>query len=156
MTAQHNTGQKGRERLMKAIKTTYHGPTNTKGSRIIASDEDGNRITIPYPCGLSNVAAHKKAARALCEKMKWVGKMVSGSLKNGYVFVFVDYVVVRYSKTDNLAEQQANAHLISAAPDLLEACKRLLRQYEIAAPHYQNVEAVSVVKIAISKAEGRE
>jgi hypothetical protein len=75
---------------MKAIVTTYHGPTNTKGSRITASDEDGNRITISYPYELSGEAVHRKAAEALKEKMNWQGELVSGSLKNGYVFVFVN------------------------------------------------------------------
>ncbi len=73
---------------MKAIVTKYHGPTNMRGSRITASDEDGNRITIPYPHELSGEDVHRKAANALCTKMKWNGKLVAGSLKNGYVFVF--------------------------------------------------------------------
>ena len=33
-------------------------------------------------------------------------------------------------------EAQANACLIAAAPDLLEACKRMLRQYKIVDPQY--------------------
>ena len=33
---------------MKAIITKYIGPTDTRGSRIKASDEDGNSITIGY------------------------------------------------------------------------------------------------------------
>jgi hypothetical protein len=74
---------------MKAIRTKYKGPTNTRGSRIIASDEDGNRVTISYPYELSGEAVHRKAADALCTKMGWTGKLESGSLKNGYVFVFV-------------------------------------------------------------------
>ena len=73
---------------MKAIVTKYHGPTNFKGSRITASDEDGNRITISYPYELSGEAVHRKAAVALCEKMGWTGELLGGSLKNGYVFVF--------------------------------------------------------------------
>lgn len=73
---------------MKAIKTKYKGPTNTRGSRIIASDEDGNRIAIPYPYELSGEDCHSKAAYALCEKMNWKGKLVGGSVKNGYIFVF--------------------------------------------------------------------
>ena len=73
---------------MKAIKTKYKGPTNTRGSRIIASDEDGNKVTISYPYELSGEAVHRKAADALCAKMGWTGNLVSGSLKNGYVFVF--------------------------------------------------------------------
>jgi len=73
---------------MKAIVTKYHGPTNNRGSRITASDEDGNKITIPYPYELSGEDVHRKAAEALCQKMNWPGKLVAGSLKNGYVFVF--------------------------------------------------------------------
>ena len=75
---------------MKAILTRYKGPTDFKGSRIIASDEDGNRITISYPHELTGEAVHRKAADALCEKMGWTGKLVGGSLKNGYVFVFAE------------------------------------------------------------------
>ncbi len=73
---------------MKAIKTKYLGPTDTRGSRISASDEDGNRITIPYPHELNNDRGHLAAAEALCRKMKWSGELNGGSLKNGYVFTF--------------------------------------------------------------------
>src|SRR5208282_2036790 len=76
------------ENHMKAIKTKYKGPTNTRGSRIIASDEDGNRVTISYPYQLSGEAVHLAAAKALCDKMGWTGDLIGGSLKNGYVFVF--------------------------------------------------------------------
>jgi hypothetical protein len=74
---------------MKAIITKYHGPTHTKGSRISASDEDGNRVTVSKNHSLNSETAHRVAAEALCLKMRWTGKMVSGSIKNGYVFVFV-------------------------------------------------------------------
>jgi hypothetical protein len=73
---------------MKAIQTTYKGPTNTRGSRIIASDCDGNKVTIPYPYDLSGSEVHRKAADALCAKMQWKGEMIGGWLKNGMVFVF--------------------------------------------------------------------
>jgi len=76
---------------MKAIITKYHGPTNFKGSRISASDEDGNRITIPYPSELDwrDGEPHRAAAQSLCEKMNWKGSLVGGSVKGGYAFVFV-------------------------------------------------------------------
>jgi len=74
---------------MKAIETRYHGPTNTRGSRISASDQDGNRISISYPYELSGEAVHRKAANALCSKMNWPGKLAAGATKRGYVFVFV-------------------------------------------------------------------
>ena len=73
---------------MKGIVTKYLGPTNYKGSRIVASDCDGNRVAISYPSELTGEAVHRKAAEALCEKMGWGGTLVSGSVKNGYVFVF--------------------------------------------------------------------
>ena len=77
---------------MKAIFTKYHGPTDTKGSRISASDSDGNRVSISYPYELSGEEVHRKAAQALCTKMNWKGSMVAGGHKNGYVFVFTDPV----------------------------------------------------------------
>jgi len=74
---------------MKAITTKYHGPTNTRGSRITASDLDGNRITISYPHELSGEAVYRAAAEALREKMGWKGELIGGAVKDGYVFVFV-------------------------------------------------------------------
>jgi len=73
---------------MKAIITKYISATNYKGARISASDGDGNKITIPYDNELSDAACYAKAAVALCKKMNWKGTLISGGLKNGYVFVF--------------------------------------------------------------------
>lgn len=75
---------------MKAIRTKYVGPTNTKGARIIADDGDGNKITISYPYEKSGEACHRKAAEALCAKMGWQGYLHSGCYKNNYYFVFGD------------------------------------------------------------------
>jgi len=74
---------------MKAILTKYHGPTDTRGSRVSASDEDGNRVSIPYPHELSGEAVHRKAADALCQKMGWAGELICGGIKTGYAFVWV-------------------------------------------------------------------
>lgn len=73
---------------MKAIQTKYHGPTNTRGSRISASDEDGNRVSIPYPHEMTGMDCHAKAAISLCNKMGWTGTLHGGALKNRFVFVF--------------------------------------------------------------------
>lgn len=75
---------------MKAIQTRYVGPGNVRGSRVIASDEDGNRATVSYDSSLSSEAAHFVAAKALCDKMGWTGMLVAGGIKNGYVFVWLD------------------------------------------------------------------
>lgn len=78
---------------MQAIITKYHGPTNTRGSRITAKCDAGS-VTIPYPHELSGEACHRKAAEALRNKLEWntefYGEMASGQLPSGeYVFVFV-------------------------------------------------------------------
>jgi len=76
---------------MKAILTKYLSPTNFRGARIKAWDEDGNSVTVSYPHELSGEECHKVAANALCDKMKWPGKetLTGGGVKGGYVFVFV-------------------------------------------------------------------
>jgi hypothetical protein len=75
---------------MKAIVTTYRGPTNTRGARIWASDQDGNRVSIPYPHELSPMNAHIEAAQKLCDKLNWQGERAVGAIKRGYVHVFVE------------------------------------------------------------------
>lgn len=73
---------------MKAITTKYHGPTDVKGSRIIAADEDGNRIIRSLDSARRHDEAHGDAALALCAKMGWTGKLVGGGIKGGMVWVF--------------------------------------------------------------------
>jgi hypothetical protein len=73
---------------MKAIFTKYHGPTNYKGSRITASDSDGNKVTIPYNYEVSDEDVYKLAADALMHKMGWTGELVGGWYTHGMVFVF--------------------------------------------------------------------
>lgn len=73
---------------MKAIMTKYKGPTNHHGSRIIASDEDGNRVIVPYNHALNSDQMHRAAADALCAKMGWTGELIQGGIRNGYVFVW--------------------------------------------------------------------
>ena len=75
---------------MKAIITKYVGPSNTRGSRVIASDEDGNKVTVGYDSALNSEQNHINAAVLLAKKMKWRGKMAFGHLKNNMVFVFID------------------------------------------------------------------
>jgi hypothetical protein len=67
---------------MKAIITKYLPATNTKPSRIKASD-GRNMSVIGYPHELSSQQAHAKAATALCKKMGWNWKMTGGGLENG-------------------------------------------------------------------------
>ena len=81
--------------ILQAIETKYHGPTNTRGARIIAVSASGVRVTIGYPYELSGVYCHAKAAEALARKLEWISEgaafedqFVAGSTQKGYVFVF--------------------------------------------------------------------
>jgi hypothetical protein len=81
---------------MKSIETTYHGPTNTRGSRISATDGD-NRVSVSYDSALSSEENHQKAAMELRTKLEWTGRMIGGHTKAGMVWVFVgggpEYVI---------------------------------------------------------------
>lgn len=75
---------------MKAIITKFHGPTNTRGSRISATDSDGNRVMVSSDHSLTSDGKHDAAALALCAKMKWHGTLQRGWIGNQAVYVFVD------------------------------------------------------------------
>ena len=56
-----------------AIRTRYHGPTDTKGARITASRAGdfilpAQRVTIPYPHELDRDEAHAAAAMAFLDR----------------------------------------------------------------------------------------
>lgn len=68
---------------MKAIQTKYTGPTDTRGSRMIATAEGGarpHRLSVPYDHALNIDENHAAAALALKNKMGWKGAMVGGGL----------------------------------------------------------------------------
>ena len=86
---------------MFAITTRYHGPTNFRGSRISATIHDGadfkRRVFVDYDYSLSPTgdAHHRVAAEEMCLRLTAEGftytnpdLMISGTTKDGYVFVF--------------------------------------------------------------------
>lgn len=76
---------------MDAIQTKFLPATNTRGARIKAWNSTGS-ITIPYPHELHGQAVHRAAAEALSAKQgtntPFFGKLLSGAVVGGYVFVF--------------------------------------------------------------------
>lgn len=79
---------------MKAITTKYSGPTDTRGSRVTATDGDGHRASVPYDDSTGgSQGAHRRAALLLCKKMDWNGceRLVGGATHKSqqYAFVFV-------------------------------------------------------------------
>jgi len=81
---------------MKAITVRYLCPTSFKGSRVKATDGDGNAVVLPYNDEVSREDAYDQAARALCAKMGWTGHdLVRGWYEGNayYVFLATDSVV---------------------------------------------------------------
>lgn len=72
----------------QAISVRYSGPTNTRGSKMIATSASGHRIMHPYEHGLDVAENAAQAAKALARKLGWKGVMVGGGTKDGFVFVF--------------------------------------------------------------------
>lgn len=67
-----------------------------------------------------------------------------------------DHLYVAYTIGGLGKEQEANASLISAAPDLLEACKRLLDAFYEDPLENDTASAVELAYDAIAKATGEE
>lgn len=76
--------------MRKAITTRYAGPTNTRGSRIIASAEKV-RVTMPYCHEYDDARNHLEAARMLAAKLGWHARFIGGRADNEDC-VFVAYV----------------------------------------------------------------
>lgn len=81
---------------MKAIETHFVGPSNTKGSRYVATDGDF-RVIIGASDSVRYEDNHRRAAMELIER-HWDGcwprrlasgdwSLVEGATKRGYVFV---------------------------------------------------------------------
>lgn len=67
-----------------------------------------------------------------------------------------DALVVAYAEDEQNDDWEANARLIAAAPDLLEACKIALAETLRANEHFKSVSpATAMLEAAIAKAEGR-
>lgn len=73
----------------KSIGVRYVGPTNYKGSRLIADDGGRNRVTVSYDYGLNHDELYASAALALMAKMGWTGTLIQGGGVGKYAAVFV-------------------------------------------------------------------
>ncbi len=77
--------------IRQAITTRFVGPTNRRGSRIIARAVAG-RKTVHWDHTLNIEANHAAAARRLAESFGWHGQWFGGGLptEDGYCFVLAE------------------------------------------------------------------
>lgn len=74
---------------MKAIITKYVPPTNYRGSKVKASEERQS-VTLDWSSELNSDENHQAAAKALCAKMNWHGRLVMGGMEKFNVHCFVE------------------------------------------------------------------
>lgn len=74
----------------QAIVTKYHGPTNSRGSRVSATAGPG-RLYFAWDHALDVTENHAVAARMYAEKFGWLDSsdFVGGGTEEGFVFVAV-------------------------------------------------------------------
>jgi len=53
------------------IRTRYHGPTDTRGSRVSATTVTGKRVYVPWDHALSIDDNHNAAARKAADLIAW-------------------------------------------------------------------------------------
>jgi hypothetical protein len=77
--------------MYKAIVTKYHGPTNTRPSRISAKADGLRAIFVSWDYSLSISKNHRKAAEAFAAQVGWMDGqcMTGGQIRPGEcAFVF--------------------------------------------------------------------
>lgn len=76
---------------MQAIRTRYYGPTDYRGSRIVA-DCDAGRVTMPYRYDLNTDGNHEAACGLLLDKLGWrppvYRPMAGGYYRGDFYWVF--------------------------------------------------------------------
>jgi hypothetical protein len=72
--------------IFQAIETKYIGPTNYRGSRIIATTPGGHRYTQQWDCALNIEANHYAAAEALRAKLDWPAIKAGCATAKGFAF----------------------------------------------------------------------
>lgn len=82
--------------MAKCIRVKYVGPTNTKGSRYIADDGDGNRVIVGIDHSMSCEENAERAAQALVKKLGWHGRYVEGHLGNDHVYVSAETTPIQF------------------------------------------------------------
>src|ERR1700749_1692009 len=87
------------------ILTRYIGPTNRRGSRIVADAGLKRRVILDYQPGLSSDQNHDLAARGLAMLFKWKGDLIKGHMENGRAYVFLP---------DKIQETISTAHHMKA------------------------------------------
>tara|TARA_R100000808_G_scaffold260_3_gene1576 strand:- start:6939 stop:7196 length:258 start_codon:yes stop_codon:yes gene_type:complete len=76
---------------MQSIITSFLGPTDHRGSRIIAKTSGGFKKTYPYDHRLSGEKNHASASLSLLKVLDWEGELIGGIIADSKMaWVFID------------------------------------------------------------------
>ncbi len=73
--------------MRQAVATRYIGPTNHRGTRVVAHCDAG-KLTVAWDYELDVEANHRAAALALITQLGWSGHWHGGSMHSGYVWTW--------------------------------------------------------------------
>ena len=73
--------------VYQSIETHWVGPTNTRGSRVVATTPHGTRLVHHWDYSLGFEGNHYAAAEALRAKLDWPAIKAGGSTKRGFAWV---------------------------------------------------------------------
>jgi len=80
--------------IRQAIETKYHGPTNSRGSRVSVVTGSGIRRSYGWDDGLNPEDNHVAAAVKLAKELGWIKhehELVTGGSRGGYVHVILTH-----------------------------------------------------------------
>ena len=90
-----------------SIRTTYHGPTDTRGAVVIAkvvvTDDNGSKVrhqrTVPYDHAHSGVNMHAVVATVLATTLGWTGDLACREVRGGTHYEFKGWCVAVHGLT---------------------------------------------------------
>ena len=85
-----NTANSSTNSPRQAIVTKYHGPTNSRGSRVSAKAEAGRKF-YTWDDSLGSYENHRQAALLFADAYGWHGEWIGGGTADGYVFTCQDF-----------------------------------------------------------------
>lgn len=74
--------------MPQTIVTRYKGPTNTRGSRVIATAQCG-RMVLSWDHRLNSEGNHRAAAEAFAAQWGWDGILLGGTLPDGHSYAWI-------------------------------------------------------------------
>lgn len=89
---------------MIAIKSKYHGPTDTRGS-IVRASANGRSAQLPWASEIGSEENHYRAVVLLCRKLGWdADRFFGGNLESGE-WVWVPVFTADWEKRQRQAQE---------------------------------------------------